>query len=144
PLAGKFAALLFAVGLVNASLLSAAVLPLATAYNISEGLGVESGINKKFSEAPAFYWIYTSLIVGGAGMILIPNIPLFKVLLYSQVLNGILLPFILIFMLKLVNKPELMGSYTNSRAGNIIAWSTSIIMIVLTIAMVWTIFSGQS
>lgn len=144
PLAGKFAALLFAVGLVNASLLSAAVLPLATAYNISEGLGVESGINKKFSEAPTFYWIYTSLIVGGAGMILIPNIPLFKVLLYSQVLNGILLPFILIFMLKLVNKPELMGSYTNSRAGNIIAWSTSVIMIVLTIAMVWTIFSGQS
>jgi NRAMP (natural resistance-associated macrophage protein)-like metal ion transporter len=144
PLAGRFAALLFAVGLVNASLLSAAVLPLATAYNISEGLGVESGINKKFSEAPTFYWIYTCLVAGGAGMILIPQMPLFKVLLYSQVLNGILLPFILIFMLKLINKPELMGSYTNSRTGNIVAWSTSAIMIVLTVAMVWTIFTGKA
>ncbi|HZU34129.1 MAG TPA: divalent metal cation transporter, partial [Candidatus Angelobacter sp.] len=142
PLAGRFAALLFAVGLVNAALLSAAILPLATAYNICEGLGVESGINKKFSEAPTFYWIYTLLIAGGAGMVLIPRLPLIKLILYSQVVNGMLLPFVLIFMLKLVNKPELMDNYTNSRVGNVIAWSTSVIMIGLTIAFIWTQLTG--
>ncbi len=143
PLAGHWAFLLFAVGLVNASLLSAAILPLATAYNICEGLGVESGVNKKFSEAPTFYWIYTLLIAGGAGLVLIPHLPLIKLILFSQVANGILLPFVLIFMLKLVNKTELMGTYTNSRFGNIIAWSTSVIMILLTIALVWTQVTGQ-
>jgi Mn2+/Fe2+ NRAMP family transporter len=142
PLAGKFAAMLFAVGLINASLLSAAILPLATAYNICEGLGVESGINKKFSEAPTFYWIYTFLIAGGAGMILIPRIPLIKLILFSQVANGVLLPFVLIFMLKLVNKPELMGSYRNSRFSNVIVWATSAIMILLTIAWIWTQIPG--
>jgi Mn2+/Fe2+ NRAMP family transporter len=128
--------------LINASLLSAAILPLATAYNICEGLGVESGINKKFSEAPTFYWIYTFLIAGGAGMILIPKIPLIKLILFSQVANGVLLPFVLIFMLKLVNKPELMGSYRNSRFSNVIVWATSIIMILLTIAWIWTQVPG--
>ena len=133
PLAGQFAAMLFAVGLMNAAMLSAAILPLATAYNICEGLGVESGINKKFSEAPTFYWIYTFLIAGGASLVLIPTLPLIKLILYSQVANGMLLPFVLIFMLKLVNKVELMGTYTNSRLGNIIAWGTSAIMIGLTV-----------
>ncbi|MBZ5531141.1 MAG: Nramp family divalent metal transporter [Acidobacteriia bacterium] len=142
PLVGRFAAMLFAVGLINAALLSAAILPLATAYNICEGLGVESGINKKFSEAPVFYWIYTFLIAGGAAMVLIPRLPLIKLILFSQVANGILLPFVLLFMLKLVNKPELMGSYTNSRIGNVIAWSTSVIMIGLTVALVWTQITG--
>jgi Mn2+/Fe2+ NRAMP family transporter len=142
PLVGHFASYLFAIGLVNAALLSAAILPLATAYNICEGLGVESGINKKFSEAPTFYWIYTLLIAGGAGMVLIPKMPLIKLILYSQVVNGMLLPFVLIFMLKLVNKTELMGTYTNSRMGNIIAWSTSVIMIGLTIAFIWTQVTG--
>ncbi|HET9181613.1 MAG TPA: Nramp family divalent metal transporter [Candidatus Angelobacter sp.] len=142
PLVGRFAALLFAVGLVNAALLSAAILPLATAYNICEGLGVESGINKKFSEAPTFYWIYTLLIVGGAGMVLIPRMPLIKLILYSQVANGILLPFVLIFMLKLVNKSELMGKYRNSKFANAVAWSTSVIMIGLTIAFIWSLW-GQ-
>ncbi len=133
-----------AVGLVNAAMLSAAILPLATAYNICEGLGVESGVNKKFSEAPTFYWIYTFLIVGGAGFVLIPHLPLIKLILFSQVANGVLLPFVLIFMLKLVNKTELMGTYTNSRLGNIIAWSTSVIMIGLTVALIWTQLTGQS
>jgi Mn2+/Fe2+ NRAMP family transporter len=144
PLAGQWAFLLFAVGLVNASLLSAAILPLATAYNICEGLGVESGVNKKFSEAPTFYWIYTFLIVGGAGFVLLPHIPLIKLILYSQVANGILLPFVLIFMLRLVNKPELMGTYKNSRFANVIAWSTSAIMIVLAAAWAWTQLTGRS
>jgi Mn2+/Fe2+ NRAMP family transporter len=144
PLAGHWAFLLFAVGLVNASLLSAAILPLATAYNICEGLGVESGINKKFSEAPTFYWIYTFLIAGGAGCVLIPHMPLIKLILFSQVANGILLPFVLIFMLKLVNRPELMGTYKNSRFANVIAWSTSAIMIGLSLALLWAQVTGRS
>jgi Mn2+/Fe2+ NRAMP family transporter len=144
PLAGRWASLLFAVGLVNAAMLSAAILPLATAYNICEGLGVESGVNKKFSEAPTFYWIYTFLILGGASFVLIPHLPLIKLILFSQVANGILLPFVLIFMLKLVNKTDLMGNYKNSKLQNVIAWATSAIMIGLTIALVWTQITGRS
>jgi len=144
PLAGHWAKLLFAVGLVNAAMLSAAILPLATAYNICEGLGVESGVNKKFSEAPTFYWIYTFLILGGASFVLIPHLPLIKLILFSQVANGILLPFVLIFMLKLVNKTDLMGTYKNSKLQNVIAWATSTIMIGLTIALVWTQITGGS
>ena len=138
PLAGRFASLLFAVGLLNAALLSAAILPLATAYNVAEGLGFESGINKRFSEAPVFYWLYTCLIVAGAGFVLVPQIPLMKVIIVSQVANGMLLPFVLFFMLTLVNRSDLMGTHTNSRAANVIAWSTSIVMVVLTVALVWT------
>jgi len=143
PLAGRFAGLLFAVGLVNAALLSAAILPLATAYNICEGLGVESGINKKFSEAPTFYWIYTLLIGGAAALVLIPRLPLIKLIVFSQVANGMLLPFVLIFMLKLVNKPELMGNQKNSLLANTIAWATSAIMILLTAALLYTQITGR-
>ncbi|PYX83076.1 MAG: Mn transporter [Acidobacteria bacterium] len=143
PLAGDFAYLLFALGLVNAAMLSAAILPLATAYNICEGLGAESGVNKRFSEAPVFYWLYTFLIVSGAGVVLIPRLPLIKLILFSQVANGALLPFLLVFMLLLVNRKKLMGEYTNSRPANVIAWATSIIIMVLTIAMIWTTSVGQ-
>lgn len=142
PLAGEFAALLFAVGLVNASLLSAAILPLATAYNICEGLGVESGVNKKFSEAPVFYWLYTFLIVGGAGVVLIPKLPLIKVMIFSQVANGVLLPFVLVYMLLLINKRDLMGEHKNSTLANIIAWTTCVIMILLTVGLIWTTVTG--
>lgn len=142
PLAGEWAALLFAVGLVNAAMLSAAILPLATAYNICEGLGFESGVNKRFSEAPVFYWLYTLLIAFGAGVVLLPHIPLLKVILYSQVVNGVLLPFLLIFMLILVNKKDLMGEYKNSRLINSAAWSTCVILIVLSVAMIWTLLGG--
>ncbi len=138
PLAGHYAAVLFAIGLVNAALLSAAILPLATAYNICEGLGFESGVNKKFSEAPAFYWLYTALIAFGAGFVLIPRLPLIKIIILSQVANGILLPFVLTFMLILINRKDVMGEYCNSRLGNIIAWGTSGVMIVLTLLMVFT------
>ena len=143
PLAGQFAAALFAIGLINASLLSAAILPLATAYNICEGLGVESGVNKRFSEAPTFYWIYTLLIALGAGAVLIPRLPLIKVIVYSQVMNGVLLPFVLIFMLKLVNRPYLMEQYRNSRLSNVIVGATSVIMILLSGAWMWTQLSGR-
>jgi Mn2+/Fe2+ NRAMP family transporter len=138
PFAGKFAAMLFAIGLINASLLSAAVLPLATAYNICEGLGFESGLDKRFSEAPIFYWLYTLLIGGAAGIVLIPHLPLLQIILWSQVANGVLLPFVLIYMLMLVNRPRLMGEYRNSVVQNAVAWSTTVIMILLTVALIWT------
>jgi Mn2+/Fe2+ NRAMP family transporter len=138
PLAGQFASALFAVGLVNAGVLSAAILPLATTYNVCEGLGFESGINKKFSEARVFYAIYTLLVVFGAGVVLLPGMPLIKLIILSQVANGVLLPFVLFYMLKLVNREDLMGTYKNSLLANGIAWTTSVIVVVLTIAMIWT------
>ena len=138
PFAGRFAALLFAVGLINASLLSAAILPLATSYNICEGLGFESGVDKRFSEAPVFYWLYTLLIGGGAAVVLIPHLPLLKFILLSQVVNGILLPFVLFYMLILVNRPRLMGTFKNKPWQNWIAWGTAIIMILLSIAYIYT------
>jgi Mn2+/Fe2+ NRAMP family transporter len=142
PFAGKFASLLFAVGLVNASMLSAAILPLATAYNVCEGLGFESGVDRRFSEAPIFYWLYTGLIVVGAGFVLIPKLPLIKVMILSQVANGVLLPFVLTFMLKLVNKQHLMGNMRNGRWANAIAGTTSVVMVILTVVMVWQAVTG--
>ena len=142
PFAGKFASLLFAVGLVNASMLSAAILPLATAYNVCEGLGFESGVDRRFSDAPIFYWLYTGLIVVGAGFVLIPKLPLIKVILLSQVANGVLLPFVLAFMLKLVNKQHLMGDMRNGRWANAIAGTTSVIMVALTVVMIFQAVTG--
>ena len=141
PFAGKFASVLFAVGLINASLLSAAILPLATSYNICEGLGFESGIDKRFSEAPIFYWLYTLLIGGGAAFVLIPRLPLLKFILFSQVANGILLPFVLVYMLLLINRPRLMGSFRNKPWQNWVAWGTAAVMIVLTAALLSTSFA---
>ncbi|PYX65317.1 MAG: Mn transporter [Acidobacteria bacterium] len=142
PLAGDYAYILFAMGLFNASLFAASILPLSTAYTVCEGLGFESGVGKEFREAPVFYWLYTLLIVAGAGVILIPNLPLVKIAILSQVLNGIAIPPVLIFMLLLVNKKELMAEYINSRAYNIIAWVTTVIMVVLSVAYLWTLRSG--
>jgi NRAMP (natural resistance-associated macrophage protein)-like metal ion transporter len=136
PLAGKWASILFALGLLNASLFSASILPLATAYYVCEAFGFDSGIDKSWDEAPIFYWLYTLLVGIGAAVILIPNIPLIQVMLWSQVVNGMLLPFILVFMLMLINDQEIMGNYVNSRGFNIVAWLTTIIMIVLTAMLV--------
>lgn len=130
------------MGLVNAGVLSAAILPLATTYNVCEGLGFESGVNKKFSEARVFYGIYTLLVAFGAGVVLIPGMPLIKLIILSQVANGVLLPFVLFYMLKLVNREDLMGTYKNSRLANGIAWTTSISVVVLTVAMIWTTVRG--
>jgi Mn2+/Fe2+ NRAMP family transporter len=138
PLAGEYAYLLFAAGLFNASLFAASILPISTAYAVCEGLGFESGLDKKFHEAPVFYWLYTLLIVAGAGVLLIPKLPLVYVTVLSQVANGIVLPLVLVFMLMLTNDRELMGEHVNSRAFNIIAWTTVVVMIVLTLAMVIT------
>jgi NRAMP (natural resistance-associated macrophage protein)-like metal ion transporter len=133
---GQYAYLLFAAGLFNASLFAASILPLSTAYSVCEGLGFESGVNKKFKEAPIFYWLFTGLIVVGAAVILIPNFPLVKMILLSQVINGALLPFVLIFMTLLVNKPKLLHEWTNSRTYNAIAWVSVALMIGLTMALV--------
>jgi Mn2+/Fe2+ NRAMP family transporter len=143
PLAGDYAYILFAMGLFNASLFAASILPLSTAYTVCEGLGFESGVGKKFSEAPVFYWLYTILIAAGAGVILFPNLPLVKISILSQVVNGIAVPPVLIFMLLLVNKKELMGNYVNSRLYNVIAWATTVIMTVLSLAYFWTLRSGH-
>jgi NRAMP (natural resistance-associated macrophage protein)-like metal ion transporter len=133
---GSYAYLLFAAGLFNASLFAACILPLSTAYSVCEGLGFESGVNRRFREAPIFYWLFTLLIAVGGGVILIPKFPLVKMILFSQVVNGVLLPFILIFMTLLVNKHKLMGEWTNSRFYNVISWTSVALMIGLTLALV--------
>ena len=140
PLAGKWAQWLFALGLLNASLFSASILPLATSYYVCEAFGFEAGVNRSWKEAPVFYWLYTLLIAIGAAVILIPNMPLILVMFWSQVANGVLLPFVLIFMLILINNKDLMGTYVNNWTFNIISWVTVAIMIVLTVMMVVTSF----
>ncbi len=143
PLGGEYAYLLFAVGLLNASLFAASILPLSTAYTVCEALGFESGLNRKVREAPVFYWLYTGLITAGAAVILIPGAPLVRLAVLSQVLNGVLLPFVLVFMLLLVSKRDLMGRYMNSRTYNLIAWSLTTIIIVLTVFMLVSQYKGS-
>jgi Mn2+/Fe2+ NRAMP family transporter len=133
---GKYAFLLFSAGLFNASLFAASILPLSTAYSVCEGLGFESGVNKSFRQAPVFYWLYTLLIVIGAGVVLIPQFPLVKMILFSQVLNGVLLPVVLVFMIKLINRKELMGKWTNSGFYNWVTWLSIVLLIGLTLALV--------
>ncbi len=133
---GNAAYLLFGAGLFNASLFAACILPLSTSYTVCEGLGFESGVNKSFREAPIFYWLFTGLIVIGAGVILVPGFPLVKMILASQVLNGILLPFVLVFMLLLVNKQRLMKKWVNSRFYNSVAWMSVVVLIGLTLALI--------
>ena len=137
PLAGKWAGLTFALGLLNASLFAATILPLSTAHVICEGLGFEAGLDHKFREAPAFYWLYTILILVGAGIVLLPSAPLWKIAIFSQVGNGVWLPIVIIFILLLVNRKDLMGEHTNTVAFNIIAWVTAIFMIALTFVLLF-------
>ncbi len=140
PIAGKYASVLFAVGLANASLFSASILPLATAYYICEGMGWEAGVNKTFKDAPQFMWLYTFLIVIGAVIVLFPNAPLIPIMWISQVINGVMLPFVLIFMLFLINKKALMEDYVNSKTFNWISWVTVAVMIGMTGMFVVTMF----
>jgi NRAMP (natural resistance-associated macrophage protein)-like metal ion transporter len=135
PLAGKYCSYLFAFGLVNASLFAASILPLSTTYLICEGLGWEAGLDKKFVEAPQFYGFYSLIIFLGAGVILYPNFPLIPIMYFSQVINGMVLPFVLIFMLLLINDKKLMMNYTNGLVFNTIAWATAIVMIGFTIIL---------
>jgi len=144
PLAGDYAFILFAFGLFNASLFAASILPLSTAYTVCEGLGVESGVDKSFREAPYFYWLYTLLIAGGAlTVLLLPDAQLINFAILSQVLNGVLLPVIIILMLMLINRADLMGTHKNTYLWNIIAWSTSLIVIGMTLVMLWGMIPGH-
>ena len=142
PLAGEYAYILFALGLFNASLFAASILPLSTAYTVCEGLGFESGVGRKFSEAPVFYWLYTILIAAGAGVILSPKVPLVQISILSQAVNGVAIPFVLIFMLLLVNKRELMGEFVNSRWYNALSWVITAVLILLSLAYVGTLIRG--
>ncbi len=142
PLAGKYAFILFAAGLFNASLFAASILPLSTAYVVCEGMGFESGLDKSFKEAPFFYWFYTLLLALGAAVVLIPNFPMVRIAILSQVLNGVLLPVVLLFMLQLINKHELMGEYTNTHWFNIVAWTTGIIVTGLSLVLMFNTVFG--
>jgi Mn2+/Fe2+ NRAMP family transporter len=132
---GQYAYLLFSAGLFNASFFAACILPLSTVFTVCEGLGFESGVDKRFHEAPEFYWLYTLLVVLGGGVTLWPGFPLVKMILWSQVLNGVLLPFVLIYMVLLINKKGLMKEWTNSRIYNAVTWVSVVIMIGLTLTL---------
>ncbi len=132
PLAGTYAAGLFAFGLLNASLFAASVLPISTAFVVCEAFGWESGVSQRWRSAPQFFGLYTALIVVGAGVVLIPHFPLISVMFLSQVVNGMVLPLVLFFMVRLANRRDLMGALVNTRGGNIALWSTGVIMTILT------------
>lgn len=138
PLAGNYATLIFSLCLANASLLGAIIVPLTTAYYICEAMGWEAGINKTFKEAPQFMWIYTLTIVLSSVLILIPGAPLISLMVLSSVINGLLLPFVLVYALSLVNDRRLMGEYTNTAAYNYIAWGTVVVVVCLTAVLVIT------
>ncbi len=138
PFAGNFASVVFALSLANASLLGAIIVPLATAYYICEAMGWERGVNKTFREAPQFMWIYTVMIVAGAVIVLAPGAPLVFLMVLASVVNGVLLPFVLIFCLSLVNNKKLMGEFINPRSYNYITWATVLVVIAFTTVMVVT------
>ncbi len=138
PLAGPYAQVLFALGLLNASVFSAAILPLSTAYVVCEAFGWESAVSRDWKQAPIFFGIYTALIVLGAGIILLPIRSLIEAMLASQTLNGVLLPVILVVMLRLINDRRLMGNFVNGRVLNILSWTTVLVLIALTLILVMT------
>jgi NRAMP (natural resistance-associated macrophage protein)-like metal ion transporter len=139
PLAGRYASWLFAFGLFNASLFAAAILPLTTAYYVTESFGWESGIDRKWGEARQFYWLFTGMVAIGALVVLLPRLPLVRIMLVSQIVNGALLPFVLVYMLRLANDPKLMGEHRNPRWFNVVAWVTTVVMISLT---AWLVVAG--
>jgi NRAMP (natural resistance-associated macrophage protein)-like metal ion transporter len=141
PLAGTYAKLLFAVGLFGASMLAAGVLPLATAYSISEALGFEKGVSRSFREAPIFIGIFSFLVITGALVAIIPGLPLIRVLLFTQVINGLLLPVILIAVLRLVNDKDSMKEHVNGPVYNIAAWLTAIVVSGLSLLLILTTVS---
>jgi NRAMP (natural resistance-associated macrophage protein)-like metal ion transporter len=141
PLAGKYSSMLFAFGLFNASFFAAAILPLAGSYYICEGMGWESGVDKTLKEAPHFFTIFTSMIVIGGAITLLPHIDLFKILVYSQILDGLLIPIIILFIINLCNDPDVMGEYTNSPVQNFISYILVFLMLILNIPMLYYSFN---
>jgi len=133
PLAGKYAGLLFGLGLLNASLFAASVLPLSTSYSVCEAFGFNSGVDKRFSEAPIFYGLYLGIIVFGALPVLMPHAPLLSIIFWSQVVSGMLMPVIIVAMLRLINKRELMGDHVNGPIFNLVAWATAVVLIAVTV-----------
>lgn len=140
PLAGALAAQVFAFGLFIASIFASVILPVATAFYVCEAFGFEAGIDKKWHEAPQFYWLYTAIITISAGIILIPNVPLIQISLWSQRINGILLPVVLICMVIIINKKDVMGKYVNKAASNIISWITIVLLFALSGTLVLSLF----
>jgi len=139
PLAGKYASDLFALGLLNASLFAASILPLSTAYTVCEAFGWESSVDCKFEDAPQFYILYSLMIVLGAGLVMIPDAPLIPIMYFSQVLNGLVLPVILFFMIRLINEPSVMGEQVNGRLANVLTWLTAVLLSLLSILTVVTL-----
>jgi Mn2+/Fe2+ NRAMP family transporter len=129
------ASITFAFGLFIASIFSATILPVATAFYVCEAFGFEAGVDKKWKEAPQFYWLFTAIIVIGAAIILIPNAPLILITLWSQVANGVLLPVVLICMILIVNNKEVMGKHVNNRVQNLFGWLTITILVGLTLTL---------
>jgi NRAMP (natural resistance-associated macrophage protein)-like metal ion transporter len=142
PLAGKAASILFAAGLFVASLFSAAILPIATAFFVCEAFGFEAGIDKKWKEAPQFYWLFTIIVAVSVGIILIPRAPLISITIWSQVINGILLPVVLISMLVIINKKDVMGEHVNKPLGNIFGWTTAIVLLGMNGVFLWMSIFG--
>lgn len=142
PLAGRYASTLFAIGLLNAAVFSVAIIPLSTAYTVCEAFGWEAGLDRTVREAPIFVGLYTGMIILSALVILVPGIPLIPVMLLSQVLNGILLPFVLIFIVLLINDRQVMGEYRNSKTLNIVSGLTILVIMVLTSLLLWTSVSS--
>jgi Mn2+/Fe2+ NRAMP family transporter len=136
PLAGAISSQVFAFGLFIASIFSATILPIATAFYVCEAFGFEAGIDKKWKEAPQFYWLYTGIIILGAIIILIPNAPLIAITIWSQVLNGMLLPVVLLCMILLVNNKKIMGKYVNKPFQNIIGWSSIVVLVGLSVTLI--------
>jgi len=140
PIAGDLASITFAFGLFIASIFSATILPVATAFYVCEAFGFEAGIDKKWKEAPQFYWLFTSIIIIGAAIILIPNAPLIAITLWSQVANGVLLPVVLVCMILLVNNKDVMGEYINKTWQNVVGWVTIVILIGLSATLLLSSF----
>ena len=138
PFAGRYATILFAFGLLNASIFSAAILPLSTAYAVCEALGWVTGVDRRPKEAPGFFTIFTLMIVVGAVPILFPRTPLVAIMFWSQTLNGVLLPLVLVVMLKLINDPSLMGRHVNTVPFNLVAWGTAAVMTALSVLLLLT------
>src|SRR5207248_10452801 len=143
PVAGRFAAELFGLGLFGASVLAGSVVPLSTAYAVTEAFGWERGVNNAFREAPAFFGIFTGLIVLAALAVLIPGVPLVQLILLSQDVNGLILPAILAYMLVLVNDRRIMGRYVNGRIANLVAGATVLLLVVLTALLLATAIPGS-
>ena len=143
PIAGRYAAYLFAFGLLNASIFAASILPLSTSYTICEGFGWESGVDKRFGEAKQFYILYTVLIAIGGAFVLLPNISYIGIMYVSQVVNGILLPIVLTFMLVLINDKRIMGRHTNSLFYNIVCIALSVAVALLAIGSAVLVVLGR-